>query len=156
MRKENRIVLFFIKAALTWSKTQHNSGHLHNKLGILSYIIGTYKSRNTNHNFMIIILKQCEWEVSGIQDSLFVCLPLRSPEIILALHFTQAIDMWSLGCLAAELYLGTLLYPGVNDYDMASITQHYSYSLWVSGTGCAHLFSVHSAHFLVETIKQLF
>lgn len=52
---------------------------------------------------------------------IFVHLPLRSPEIILALHFTQAIDMWSLGCLAAELYLGTLLYPGVNDYDMVRI-----------------------------------
>lgn len=82
--------------------------------------------------------------------SCFVCLPLRSPEIILALHFTQAIDMWSLGCVAAELYLGTLLYPGVNDYDMASITQHYSYSSWVSGTGRARLFGLHSAHFPVD------
>lgn len=57
---------------------------------------------------------------------LFCFFSLRSPEIILALNFTQAIDMWSLGCLAAELYLGTLLYPGVNDYDMVSITQCYS------------------------------
>lgn len=77
-------------------------------------------------SFMMAILKPYQWDVSGFQDSLFVFLPLRSPEIILALHFTQAIDMWSLGCLAAELYLGTLLYPGVNDYDMASITLPYT------------------------------
>lgn len=47
----------------------------------------------------------------------------RSPEIILLLPFTQAIDMWSLGCLAVALYLGTLLYTGHNEYDMASVTQ---------------------------------
>lgn len=47
---------------------------------------------------------------------------LRSPEIILGLPFTEAIDMWSLGCMAAELYLGTLLYPGNTEYDMVSST----------------------------------
>ncbi|XP_037651137.1 homeodomain-interacting protein kinase 1-like [Sebastes umbrosus] len=44
--------------------------------------------------------------------------PFRSPEIILGLPFTEAIDMWSLGCLAATLNLGTLLYPGQSEYDM--------------------------------------
>ncbi|XP_059180221.1 homeodomain-interacting protein kinase 2-like [Centropristis striata] len=44
--------------------------------------------------------------------------PYRSPEIILGLPFTEAIDMWSLGCLAASLYTGTLMYPGLNEYDM--------------------------------------
>uniref|UniRef100_A0A3P8UN58 Protein kinase domain-containing protein n=1 Tax=Cynoglossus semilaevis TaxID=244447 RepID=A0A3P8UN58_CYNSE len=33
--------------------------------------------------------------------------PYRSPEILLGLPFTEAIDIWSLGCLAAVLYLGT-------------------------------------------------
>uniref|UniRef100_A0A3P8UPB0 Protein kinase domain-containing protein n=1 Tax=Cynoglossus semilaevis TaxID=244447 RepID=A0A3P8UPB0_CYNSE len=44
--------------------------------------------------------------------------PYRAPEIILGLPFTVAIDMWSLGCLAAALYLGTQLYPGKTEYDM--------------------------------------
>ncbi|KAG7519040.1 homeodomain-interacting protein kinase 1-like [Solea senegalensis] len=44
--------------------------------------------------------------------------PYRSPEIILGLPFTEAIDMWSLGCLAATMFLGTHLYPGKNEYDM--------------------------------------
>ncbi|TKS82885.1 Homeodomain-interacting protein kinase 1 [Collichthys lucidus] len=44
--------------------------------------------------------------------------PYRSPEIILGLPFTEAIDMWSLGCLAASLYLGALLYEGINEHDM--------------------------------------
>ncbi|AWP09101.1 putative homeodomain-interacting protein kinase 1-like [Scophthalmus maximus] len=28
------------------------------------------------------------------------------------------IDMWSLGCMAAAMYLGTVLYPGRSEYDM--------------------------------------
>ncbi len=33
----------------------------------------------------------------------------RAPEIMLALPYTTAIDMWSLGCILAELYTGTSL-----------------------------------------------
>uniref|UniRef100_A0A3P8UPE1 Protein kinase domain-containing protein n=1 Tax=Cynoglossus semilaevis TaxID=244447 RepID=A0A3P8UPE1_CYNSE len=44
--------------------------------------------------------------------------PYRSPEILLGLPFTEAIDIWSLGCLAAVLYLGTQLYPGKTEYLM--------------------------------------
>ncbi|XP_019965040.2 homeodomain-interacting protein kinase 1-like [Paralichthys olivaceus] len=44
--------------------------------------------------------------------------PYRSPEILLGHPFNEAIDMWSLGCMAAAMYLGTLLYPGLGDYDM--------------------------------------
>lgn len=48
--------------------------------------------------------------------------------------------MWSLGCLAAALYLGTLLYPGVNDYDMASIIQIYKRDFWGRGADVSSLF----------------
>ncbi|XP_047198321.1 filaggrin-like [Hippoglossus stenolepis] len=44
--------------------------------------------------------------------------PYRSPEILLGNPFTDAIDMWSLGCMAAAMYLGTLLYPGLGEYEM--------------------------------------
>ncbi|CAG11571.1 unnamed protein product [Tetraodon nigroviridis] len=42
----------------------------------------------------------------------------RAPEILLGLPFDEAIDMWSLGCVAAELFLGTPLYPGNSSYNM--------------------------------------
>ncbi|KAG7256754.1 hypothetical protein CRUP_035401 [Coryphaenoides rupestris] len=45
-------------------------------------------------------------------------LPYRSPEILLGLPFTGAIDMWSLGCVAAELLTGRLIYPCHLEYDM--------------------------------------
>lgn len=41
----------------------------------------------------------------------------RAPEIILGLPFNESIDMWSLGCVIAELFLGWPLYPGSSEYD---------------------------------------
>ena len=35
----------------------------------------------------------------------------------MGLPFDYAIDMWSLGCVAAELYLGWPLFPGSSEYD---------------------------------------
>ncbi|KAI5105482.1 homeodomain interacting protein kinase 3a [Silurus meridionalis] len=44
----------------------------------------------------------------------------RAPEIILGLPFCEAIDMWSLGCVIAELFLGWPLYPGALEYDQTT------------------------------------
>lgn len=45
----------------------------------------------------------------------------RAPEIILGLPFCEAIDMWSLGCVIAELFLGWPLYPGSSEYDQVKL-----------------------------------
>lgn len=39
----------------------------------------------------------------------------RAPEVILQLRYNRAIDMWSLGCILAELYTGAPLFPGENE-----------------------------------------
>lgn len=36
----------------------------------------------------------------------------RSPEVILGLPYGCEIDMWSFGCILAELYMGYPLFPG--------------------------------------------
>ncbi|XP_006900957.1 PREDICTED: homeodomain-interacting protein kinase 4 [Elephantulus edwardii] len=41
----------------------------------------------------------------------------RAPEILLGLPFCEKVDVWSLGCVMAELHLGWPLYPGNNEYD---------------------------------------
>lgn len=41
----------------------------------------------------------------------------RSPEVILGLPYGPAIDMWSLGCILAELYTGYPLFPGENEVE---------------------------------------
>ncbi|XP_003496079.1 dual specificity tyrosine-phosphorylation-regulated kinase 4 [Cricetulus griseus] len=41
----------------------------------------------------------------------------RSPEVILGHPYNMAIDMWSLGCIMAELYTGYPLFPGENEIE---------------------------------------
>lgn len=41
----------------------------------------------------------------------------RSPEVLLGVPYTSAIDMWSLGCICAELFLGLPVFPGTSEYD---------------------------------------
>ncbi|XP_017785294.1 PREDICTED: dual specificity tyrosine-phosphorylation-regulated kinase 4 isoform X2 [Nicrophorus vespilloides] len=41
----------------------------------------------------------------------------RSPEVILGLTYGTPIDMWSLGCILAELYTGYPLFPGENEVE---------------------------------------
>eukprot|EP00127_Corallochytrium_limacisporum_P001547 Clim_evm8s65 gene=Clim_evmTU8s65 len=41
----------------------------------------------------------------------------RSPEVILGQPYSLAIDMWSLGCILAELFTGYPLFPGENEED---------------------------------------
>uniref|UniRef100_A0A1I8NW78 dual-specificity kinase n=2 Tax=Stomoxys calcitrans TaxID=35570 RepID=A0A1I8NW78_STOCA len=41
----------------------------------------------------------------------------RAPEVILGTQYGRAIDMWSLGCILAELLTGHALFPGENESD---------------------------------------
>ncbi|KAG5353500.1 hypothetical protein C0989_006314 [Termitomyces sp. Mn162] len=41
----------------------------------------------------------------------------RSPEVLLGMSYNAAIDMWSLGCIAVELFLGLPLFPGTSEYN---------------------------------------
>lgn len=41
----------------------------------------------------------------------------RSPEVILGVPYSTAIDMWSLGCILAELYTGYPLFAGESEAD---------------------------------------
>ncbi|KAF3557147.1 hypothetical protein F2Q69_00015951 [Brassica cretica] len=42
----------------------------------------------------------------------------RSPEVLLGYRYTTAIDMWSFGCIVAELFLGLPLFPGASEFDI--------------------------------------
>lgn len=41
----------------------------------------------------------------------------RSPEVILGMSYGMAIDMWSLGCILAELLTGVPIFPGENEQE---------------------------------------
>lgn len=44
----------------------------------------------------------------------------RAPEVIMGLRYTCAIDMWSLGCILVELYTGSALFAGEDEFDQLS------------------------------------
>jgi dual specificity tyrosine-phosphorylation-regulated kinase 2/3/4 len=39
----------------------------------------------------------------------------RAPEVIMGLHFDEAVDIWSFGCVLAEMALGTPLFAGADE-----------------------------------------
>lgn len=45
----------------------------------------------------------------------------RAPEIILGIPYTTGIDIWSFGCILAELYSGYPVFPGENENDQLGL-----------------------------------
>ena len=39
----------------------------------------------------------------------------RAPEVIMRIPYSEKVDIWSLGCILAELYTGEPLFPGNNE-----------------------------------------
>lgn len=56
-------------------------------------------------------------EVRHLEEPYIQSRFYRAPEILLGLPFCEKVDIWSLGCVMAELHLGWPLYPGINEYD---------------------------------------
>ena len=53
----------------------------------------------------------------------------RAPEVLIGGKYSYPIDMWSFGCIIAELYLGLPIFPGNSEYDqMRRIIEILGYS----------------------------
>ena len=64
----------------------------------------------------------------------------RSPEVILGHPYSMAIDMWSLGCILAELYTGYPLFPGESEVEqIACIMEVEHGNINVSFMRCVEL-----------------
>jgi dual specificity tyrosine-phosphorylation-regulated kinase 2/3/4 len=49
----------------------------------------------------------------------------RAPEVMLGIPYTPAIDMWSLGCILAELANGYPIFPGETEVDQMACVMEY-------------------------------
>lgn len=45
----------------------------------------------------------------------------RSPEVVLGLPYDQAVDMWSFGCILAELVTGRPLFPAIDEMELLEL-----------------------------------
>lgn len=68
----------------------------------------------------------------------------RSPEVILGLQYKLPIDIWSLGCIIFELFIGYPLFPGQNQHRMLARFIRYlgppPYRLLKEGTKTLNFF----------------
>ncbi|XP_069378646.1 homeodomain-interacting protein kinase 3-like [Paralichthys olivaceus] len=55
-----------------------------------------------------------EEQIGSVLQTLYY----RSPEIVQKVPFNGAIDIWSLGCIAAELFIGQILFPSLDENDL--------------------------------------
>lgn len=53
----------------------------------------------------------------------------RSPEVILGHPYATSIDMWSLGCIMAELFTGYPLFPGENEMEQLACIMEVNFVL---------------------------
>ena len=49
----------------------------------------------------------------------------RAPEILMGLNYGLEIDMWSFGCIIAELYTGIPIFPGENEKEQMALFMEY-------------------------------
>ena len=59
----------------------------------------------------------------------------RSPEVIIEAEYNTEIDMWSLGCIVAEMFNGYPIFPGESEVDQ------FNYFLQYLGVPNLELFS---------------
>ena len=117
----------------------HSRNFLHRDLKPQNILINT-----TNNNDLIVKITDfglCRLFTKDKQFTKGTCTPLyRAPEIILGVQeYTNAVDIWSIGCIFAEMCLGEPLYnKSDNELDILK-----------------HILDIHSIDFEVESIDNL-
>ena len=66
------------------------------------------------------------FEDSGTMHTYIQSRFYRSPEVLLGLPYDGAIDVWSLGCICAEMFLGLPLFPGVSEHNQVKTLRRAS------------------------------
>ncbi|KAH7294724.1 hypothetical protein KP509_27G015200 [Ceratopteris richardii] len=118
-RVNQRIPLIYVK--LYTYQICRALAYIHTGLGICHRDI---KPQNLLVNPHTHQLKLCDFGsakvlVKGEQNIAYICSRYyRAPELIFgAVFYTTAIDIWSVGCVLAELLLGQPLFPGESGVD---------------------------------------
>lgn len=106
-------VQYFVYQILRGLKYIHSANVLHRDLKPSNLLV------NSNCDLKICdfgLARGVEDEISGNLTEYVVTRWYRAPEIMLACHeYSKAIDMWSVGCIFAELLARNALFPG-EDY----------------------------------------
>ncbi|KXG53740.1 bZIP transcription factor, bZIP-1 [Penicillium griseofulvum] len=105
---EDQFAQYFMYQIMRGLKYLHSAGVIHRDLKPSNILV------NENCD-----LKICDFGLARIQESHMTGYVstryYRAPEIMLTWRkYTEKVDMWSAGCIFAELFLGEPLFPGTN------------------------------------------
>ena len=79
--------------------------------------------QNCNPKFKLIDFGSCMFYDNDNNCFYLQSRYYRAPEVVLQLPFDSKVDIWSLGCVAAELFLGLPLFPAKNDVHLISLIE---------------------------------
>ena len=111
-------IRFITKQILEATEQIHNSNIIHCDLKPENILLKIVKENNIKGEISIKLTdfgSACDKNnpmFKYIQSRFY-----RAPEVILGLPYTTAIDIWSIGLIAVELYLGNALLPGTCEFD---------------------------------------
>ena len=115
--KEHRLEGMKMENIIRYTKQILKGIQIFNKLGIIHSDLKPENIAITNDNAKIIDLGSTCFNnftfFSYIQSRHY-----RAPEVSLGMQYSNAIDMWSLGCIVAEMFLGTPIFPANSSYDL--------------------------------------
>ncbi|PIA17485.1 CMGC/MAPK/P38 protein kinase [Coemansia reversa NRRL 1564] len=112
---EKQFIQYFLYQILRGLKYVHSAGVIHRDLKPSNIVI------NENCD-----LKICDFGLARVQDPQMTGYVstryYRAPEIMLTWQkYDVAVDIWSTGCIFAEMFEGTPLFPGKDHVDQFSI-----------------------------------
>ncbi|WKY05740.1 hypothetical protein Q1695_006163 [Nippostrongylus brasiliensis] len=117
LRLDHRTLSFFVYQMLCAIKHLHNSGVIHRDLKPSNIVV--------NDKCVLKVLdfglaRKKVVDTAMRMSDYVVTRYYRAPEVILGLQYSEKVDIWSVGCIFAEMINHRVLFPGTDRVDQWS------------------------------------